>query len=221
LWHWPPSQKHIRSATRVWLESGKQAAANGGIMRTSIVGALNYKDLSKAVSDAFKLCKITHVDPRCTSGCVAVSVAIARMIQFAACNKGALIPEQVIDEAFQVAEHCLEDEKHKKELHEVMYAKNLQVLKLDEGNAIGYTNKTLGAAFVCLRKVLQKKTTFEDVIYELIMEAGDADTNAAVAGALVGAAVGFSALPQNRIQQLLHLSWLENKLNRFISTMIK
>ena len=39
---------------------------------------------------------------------------------------------------------------------------------------------------------------------EIILQGGDADTNAAVAGALLGAKLGFGSLPQNLIEQLRH-----------------
>lgn len=58
---------------------------------------------------------------------------------------------------------------------------SLEFLQLDEGSKIGYTYKTLGAGFYAF---LYGK---EYSILELLtMEAGDADTNCAVAGALLG-----------------------------------
>lgn len=163
-------QNPLESSVRTWNESGKKAAANGGIMRTSIIGAYHYNDLNSAINDAIKVCKTTHVDPRCTSGCVAVCSAIVNMIQY--CNKyptKGLPPISVIDAAFSHANKLLVEEPYKKELQFYMYAQSWQELNLDEGSSIGYTNKALGAAFYCLRKVLLAETTFEQCMWELTM----------------------------------------------------
>lgn len=52
---------------------------------------------------------------------------------------------------------------------------------------------------------------FERVITELTMAGGDADTNAAVAGSLLGALFGYSGLPSNWASDLKHLDWLLSK----------
>jgi len=52
----------------------------------------------------------------------------------------------------------------------------------------------------------------KEVITSLTMEAGDADTNATVCGALVGCWLGHKALPREWIQGLVHMNWLENKM---------
>eukprot|EP00434_Breviolum_minutum_P033868 symbB.v1.2.029963.t1/scaffold3327.1/size60211/2 len=50
---------------------------------------------------------------------------------------------------------------------------------------------------------------FCEAIHGLSMAAGDADTNATVAGALLGCALGRQALPELWLSQLPHLVWLE------------
>ena len=81
----------------------------------------------------------------------------------------------------------------------------LRALELDDGPSIGYTYKCLGAGLWALRSASDFKTTIRAVI----SEGGDADTNAAVAGALLGCRIGFSALPGEWVAQLEHRSWLE------------
>jgi ADP-ribosylglycohydrolase len=44
---------------------------------------------------------------------------------------------------------------------------------------------------------ISAETLFEELIVNLIMEGGDADTNAAVAGALLGAYLGYANLPSH------------------------
>jgi len=51
---------------------------------------------------------------------------------------------------------------------------------------------------------------------ELVLEAGDADTNGAVAGALLGARVGYSKLPKDWLDGLVEKEWLETHINRLL-----
>lgn len=66
----------------------------------------------------------------------------------------------------------IELKEQEKELRDHVNAKSLQVLKLSDQKAIGYTFKTLGSGFYGLRT----GTDFRELIMKLIMEAGDADT---------------------------------------------
>jgi ADP-ribosylglycohydrolase len=87
-----------------------------------------------------------------------------------------------------------------REFDHFTYAESLEHLKLDEPNQIGYVYRSLGSAIVSLRMAMRAlacrddpisaETLFEELIVNLIMEGGDADTNAAVAGALLGAYLG-------------------------------
>jgi len=51
------------------------------------------------------------------------------------------------------------------------------------------------------------------------MEAGDADTNGAVAGALLGCKIGYDALPKDWIGGLREKDWLEVKVDRLLTMM--
>ncbi|KAJ7927739.1 ADP-ribosylation/Crystallin J1, partial [Mycena leptocephala] len=65
-------------------------------------------------------------------------------------------------------------------------AESLGALQLDSALEMGYVYKCLGAALV---------ETFRSAIVKLVMCGGDADTNGAVAGALMGALYGYADLP--------------------------
>ena len=60
----------------IWEMSYRKGAANGALMRTSIVGTF-----PKAVEEcAVNICKLTHYDPRCVGSCVIVSELIHSLI---------------------------------------------------------------------------------------------------------------------------------------------
>ncbi|CAP65109.1 uncharacterized protein PODANS_5_6930 [Podospora anserina S mat+] len=61
------------------------------------------------------------------------------------------------------------------------------------------------------RGVLDRSRLFEELITELVMKGGDADTNACFAGALLGAYLGFAALPDHWRNGMVHGKWLVGK----------
>ena len=50
----------------------------------------------------------------------------------------------------------------------------------------------------------------------IVFEAGDADTNGAVAGALLGCKLGLSALPSSWLNKLLHKKWLDGIIEQYV-----
>ena len=82
---------------------------------------------------------------------------------------------------------------------------------------IGYVNTCLAAAMSVFRAWAQRSPSpdaFMEAIHGLAMAGGDADTNGAVAGALLGCAWGASALPETWLQQMPHRAWLEQIASR-------
>ncbi len=73
----PPSQ----SGALAWEDSGRKAAGNGSVMCCAPIGLLHFKHLDNLAEDAAAVSKITHYDPRCVGGCVAVATAIALLVR--------------------------------------------------------------------------------------------------------------------------------------------
>jgi len=95
--------------------------------------------------------------------------------------------------------------------------KRLQDVQLDESASIGYTLKCAAAAFI----ILKKAKSYEEGIMQLVKEAGDADTNAAVAGALLGAKFGYKNLPAQWVRELIHEAWLQEKVEAFYRAIVE
>jgi len=70
-----------QSALDVWEKTGRNAAPNGGVMRTSILGIHDFTNIDNVIDNTRNICKVTHADPRCIASCVAVTTAIALMLQ--------------------------------------------------------------------------------------------------------------------------------------------
>eukprot|EP01114_Cavostelium_apophysatum_P016108 TRINITY_DN4529_c0_g1_i1.p1 TRINITY_DN4529_c0_g1~~TRINITY_DN4529_c0_g1_i1.p1 ORF type:complete len:467 (-),score=84.35 TRINITY_DN4529_c0_g1_i1:18-1418(-) len=205
-------------AWQVWDKSKRVVAANGAVMRTSILGVVNFDDLEKVVNNTKAISLTTHADPRCSASCVAVTTAIALMLQKGTTKEdGTSAINDIVQQAVALAKKELDpkatDEKGFEEFERHAFAKSLQELQLDDKEKIGYTYKCFGSAFYCLRN----EGDFRKLITELAYEGGDAATNAAVAGALLGCKVGYDALPKDWLEGLKHKAWLDKKVDRLIA----
>ncbi len=188
---------------QVWEKSGKMLAANGGVMRTCVLGVWDYYDLEKVRANAENACKITHYDPRCIGSCVAVSTAIALLLQ----------GETNFDTLMRKVNAATlpYDARIKEYLDLALAAPRIEDLDLNQKDAIGYTLKALAVGFWAL-----KNTDFEQGVIKIINEGGDADTNGAVAGALLGAKYGFEAIPLRWTDKLKGKESLEAKIQQLI-----
>eukprot|EP01097_Dermamoeba_algensis_P007648 TRINITY_DN4891_c0_g1_i3.p1 TRINITY_DN4891_c0_g1~~TRINITY_DN4891_c0_g1_i3.p1 ORF type:complete len:246 (+),score=75.45 TRINITY_DN4891_c0_g1_i3:28-738(+) len=210
-------------AETVWLESGKQVAANGAVMRTSICGIPSFYDIDTIEEQAIDMCKVTHADPRCIASVVAVSVAIALMLQGRS-------QEEVLQTAISKASQHVNTEEANRQSEQVrdlmkyLQPISLESLKLDESEAIGYTYKALGCGFYALNATTsdgdgQPTNHWNNILQRIIREGGDADTNGAVAGAVLGCKVGYSQLPQELLNKMPHKEWLDQKINKLLTLM--
>jgi ADP-ribosylglycohydrolase len=213
------------AAMRIWLRGHKQAAPNGAVMRTSVMGLTIPTDLDYVEQMAVDGAKITHYDPRCIASSVAVSCAIA-----------VLVTGGDVATAMDVA--VSRATKYHAEVGE-WTNKSLDELDLDEGldenrghpgrTPIGYTYKCMGAGFWALQEFDRRNRTIvpEDLAWSLftgplttiLRAGGDVDTNAAVAGAMLGACVGWKNIPSNLVYGLGETNI--NRLERSLSTLEK
>ena len=84
------------------------------------------------------------------------------------------------------------------------YHEGLDSLCLDDEKSMGYTLRTLGAALWAYWHA----TSYKEGILKIVLSGGDADTNAAVAGAILGAKFGINPIPEERKDGLLYASML-------------
>lgn len=196
-----------QAAKRIWEASGQSSAANGGIMRTSILGVWDYQNREHVISNAEMVCQLTHYDSRCVGSCVAICLMIRAFLQ------GEDELEDILQASIEAA--ILYDERIR-EYGEVAIHGTLEDLNLDEGlhpgeaNTIGYTLKTLAAGWWAMKHA----ASFQDGLLAIIHEGGDADTNGAVAGACLGARFGLSHIPQQWVNALLRKEELQERLRR-------
>lgn len=97
------------------------------------------------------------------------------------------------------------------QLRNKLQTTSLAALHLTE-TPIGDCSKTAGCGMWALTQGMQEggggAEGFRHAITAITREGGDADTNATVAGALMGAHLGFRQLPQDWVSGLKHGDWL-------------
>jgi hypothetical protein len=224
------------TAYGVWVKGGRNVAPNGSLMRTHPLGVMCLaKSREETFAIAAEFSVVTHVDPRCVVSC-AIGTELVRGLVL-----GEYATESDIDGVIDAAVEwygCWFAERNKKlgrmdedsaldveELDRHVRGKNvpsLAALQLDDSQKIGYVYKCLGSGILLLRLAMRRLSEstrpmakqmvlFEDLITDLTYEGGDADTNAVFAGALLGALLGYRAIPTHWRDGLRYGDWLMAK----------
>lgn len=170
---------HIRTHGSPPASSGGEAG-NGAVMRTLPVALRFFRQPANLVAASYHIAGITHPDPRCGWSAVAVSVAAACFLSGRRDFIGDVIealrtnaaPVEVIDSARQVP---------------LLRRGDLPIV----GREAGYTVHCMQIALW----VAYHEPEYEAAMTWLANAGGDTDTNAAVAGGLIGARDGEGAIP--------------------------
>ena len=197
----------FESARSIWEDSGRDAAGNGSVMRCGPV-ALRWLDDDAALArNSAVSAAVTHWDPRCIWSTLLADFAIA------ACLRGEPIEvDGLLNRAGaalraagnDLAQFELLDEPPPDVLDAVAtaLAPGAQVadLRLDSGG-IGYAPKALAATLWAAHHA----ENVEEGLVAIVSAGGDTDTNAAPAGAALGARFGLEGIPprwRKRITEL-------------------
>ena len=195
-----------KSAELIWKLSKRNNASNGAIMRTSILGTYEFWDYNKVIKNTEKISKVTHWDSRCVGSCVVVTLLISNIL-----SESKLL---TFDELCQIADRY---DNRIRPFIKKSYTLPIEDLSLDEATSIGYTLKAMSAGLWTYFKA----ENFENGLLKVINEGGDADTNACVAGSILGAKFGYKSIPKKYIDGLIYRDILEEKLNKYIEGLYK
>lgn len=192
----------IYASKVVWESSRCQSAANGGLMRTFVVG-LPRNISNKDIED---ICRLTHYDPRCVGSCVVVSRLINNLIWKQR--------EMTLDELKDLGRMY---DPMVEEWIELAYYGQLSDLRLDDRQTMGYTLRTLAAGLWTYFHAVD----FKNGLLSIVNEGGDADTNAAVACSVLGAKFGFSTIPKFYVSGLYKVDVYDCKIRQFIDGLLR
>jgi ADP-ribosylglycohydrolase len=185
-----------------WTESGTPPpnAGNGSAMRAAPLGLFFWDRPRERVRAAYDQGRITHADPRCSAGAVAIAGAVAQ----------ALWPGEIDTDEFLVtlvAEVAELDASFADHLHSLR-----QWVELPPGDAARHIRRAgvdpsvgeewdgispfvVGSVLWSLYSFLRSPDEYWGAIRTAIAVGGDVDTTAAMTGAIAGARLGLEALP--------------------------
>jgi ADP-ribosylglycohydrolase len=179
-------------------------AGNGSLMRTAPIAVRFALDSRARTAASLRDSAITHFDPRCQFACVALNAAIASALTERPTEPLHLF-EQAIRELIRagpVLARSLTVSAHDRRTATEAILEDLNLaLEPDphlRGEEIDLL-RTQGFVRVALRLAfweLYQGATFEEALIDVVNRGGDADTNGAVAGALLGAFWGEKAIPR-------------------------
>ena len=169
------------------------AAGNGSIPRTIPVALATAATPANLVSGSYHLAYLLHPDPRCAWGAVAVNVALACLLQ----GRRDFIPE------------VLEALSANSAPDELLAA--VRRVPLEKKEALPIVGPEAGYVVHCVEIGLwfaHHEPKLERGLIWLANAGGDTDSNAAVAGALMGARDGEGAIPDRWVKEIVGVEHL-------------
>jgi ADP-ribosylglycohydrolase len=176
-----PAPEERRAAVRTHAHHHSQA--NGSLMRVSPLGILGAGRPAEAAAWAREDSALTHPNPVCQEACAAFVAAIATAIG------GGADAQQI--HAAALAQVASDVRPGAAEVRAALERAPVARPRDDHEHA-GWVLVALQHAF----HQLLREESFEEGLVNIIGGGGDTDTNAAIAGALLGAARGREAIPR-------------------------
>ena len=189
------SGKPLPEPARIVYERRNYIAPNGGVMRCAPVAIAHRQDPDLLVSDSAMTCAVTHYAAICQWSCILVNAVIAALLNGAQPDLFRLM-------AAARADRC-------PDLAAIAHTDDIPTDVLDAIDAgdpppsgidwLLCDQRLIGHTLIAAQFGLWAAATplgFEDALVASVAAGGDTDTNAAVAGAVLGARYGASAIPQ-------------------------
>jgi len=169
-------------------ENPGRAAGNGSVMRCIPVALRYHDNIDRLIRVSTQQAAITHADERCTWGAAAVNLAARELL-----HGNIYFIDEVLHKIGDRTPRALRDA-----IHRVPRERESSLPIAVPGEA-GYVVHCVEIAFW----FAAHDRSLEDALIYLVQAGGDTDTNAAVAGALLGARYGEVALPPRWVDQLV------------------
>jgi ADP-ribosyl-[dinitrogen reductase] hydrolase len=186
------------AARSVWEERGPEVSAgNGSVMYCAPLGLAFAREPDRLPDLAPRLSAVTHHDERCRTAVLAVTLCAASL------SRG----EPATGAVGSALERVLDRDG----------GEELEFLVEAAGSARPVDGPDQGFCLYAAALGLQAaaaKGSFEERLLRVVSLGGDADTNAAVAGALAGAQVGLAGLPEGWLRRLADRKGIEREAGR-------
>jgi ADP-ribosylglycohydrolase len=185
-----------------WHESGTPAprAGNGSTMRTAPLGLWLYDDPTALAHAAANVSRITHADPRCLAGAVAISAAVGHAASHDAIETTLLVPfvSSLVRPYHVEFAALIEHLPRWLKMDEPAAVREIRRAGLPPGEEPtwpGISPFVVPTVLVCLYAFLRTPADYRKAVRFTIAQGGDVDTTGAITGAISGAFNGLQAVP--------------------------
>ncbi len=165
---------------------------NGPLMRMPPISLYHFwdEDPESLIRDAFSETVLTHYTPEAVTGAVIYSLFLVYI------GRG-MAPEESLERIYSDIGILPEEWLSYEVLEEAEGALNVNIEALRSCDAKGYVVNSLRIAIAS-----SFEDSFAEPILQIVNLGGDTDTNAAVAGAVLGIKLGVGALPKDWLQYI-------------------
>jgi ADP-ribosylglycohydrolase len=194
-----------------WEDAGTPApsAGNGSAMRTAPIGLFFFDNTELLIKAAHDQGRITHKDLRCSAGAVAISGAVALVLQEKPINPDSFLSSLAdwsgkIEPAFASELRKLSEWISMPPERAVTFISKagIDANYPFEDEWQGITPFVISSVLWSLYSFLRTPEDYWGTICTAIGVGGDVDTTAAMAGAISGAYLGIAAIPLQLSQRL-------------------
>lgn len=189
--------KPLESARHAWTGRIKFEPTSECLGRAMIASIWNSDHVKENV---LNICRLTHPESRCETSCL----ILGKMAHSLFWDNEEASYEELIDMA---KEHNIEVVKY----IEIARHGSLADLELDDEDTNWFVRKALSAALW----TIWHSNSVVDGIDKVVSQGGDADTNACIAGGLLGIKYGYSSIPQHLLDGLLERDRLHKVADEF------
>jgi ADP-ribosyl-[dinitrogen reductase] hydrolase len=183
-------------------ENPGRSAGNGSVMRCIPVALRYHDDPDRLIRVSTQQAAITHADERCTWGAAAVNLAARELL-----HENIYFIDEVMHRIGDRAPRALREAIHR------VPRERESDLPIARAGEAGYVVHCVEIAFW----FVTHDRSLEEALIALAQAGGDTDTNAAVAGALLGARYGDVALPPRWIDQITGVQGIAELAERLVS----
>ena len=185
----------VPEAARQTYEFRGRIAPNGAVMRCAPVAIARLNDAERLIADSTTTATVTHYAPLCQWSCVMVNAVVAQLIRGQVPDLAAILAAARSDGCPDVAAQSSGDgipsETWDAIAAGVSPPADIEWMRRKHG-LIGHTLLATQAGLWAATTPMD----FAEAIVAVVSVGGDTDTNGAVAGAVLGARYGASAIPE-------------------------
>ena len=169
-------------------------APNGGVMRCAPVALARFGEHERLVSDSAVTCVVTHYAPTTQWSCIIVNAVLVLLLNGTQPDLSVLMEAASADGCPDLLGTAVKDRIPSDVLESIANA----IPVPEDCSWLRRDQRLIGHTLIALQAGLWSAVTplnFEGALRQVVEAGGDTDTNGAVAGAVLGARYGSSAIP--------------------------